>query len=80
MINCMSGIEQDKFFDELCSIDVECEEDLESIDNIFEKYNIKFESDIDCVFDSPGCDVYSYAYSFIINDEPNLFMGSYSNY
>lgn len=78
MINYMSEEKENEFLDRLYDLDITCEEDTDMIDNLLKEYSIvDFEYIIEKAFDSTGYEVYYYAYSFIINDKPKLFYGTY---
>lgn len=63
--------------EQINSITIEQEEDLEQIDDFLKELGINYTSEVDQAYDSCGYDVWYYAYAFIYDDEVRLITGTY---
>jgi hypothetical protein len=68
----------DKIFDEIVDTAIDCEEDLDKVENIFKKYNItKYKIDCDQAYDSCGYDVYYYCIAYVYDDKLEMITGTW---
>lgn len=68
----------DKIFDEIVDTPINCEEDLNKIEDIFKKYNItQFKIDCDQAYDSCGYDVYYYCIAYIYDNKLEMISGTW---
>lgn len=62
----------------LREIPITCEEDLDQIEDLLDSLCVTYVSELNCAYQTPGCDLYYYAYAFVHDGEIGLFTGSYS--
>ena len=68
----------EKILNEVKEISINCEEDLNKVEEIFLKYNItQFKIDYDIAYDSCGYDVYYYCIAYVYDDELEMITGTH---
>lgn len=71
-------MEIEKIHAEIVETDINCEEDLSKIDEIFKKYNItEYKIDCDLAYDSCGYDVYYYCIAYVCNGKLDLISSTW---
>jgi hypothetical protein len=63
---------------EVRNVEINSEEDLDKVEEIFEKYSItQYKIDYDCAYDSCGEDVCYYCIAYVYDDELEMVTGTY---
>lgn len=68
----------EKILNEIKEIEINCEEDLNKVEETFKKYSItQYKFNYDEAYESCGYDVYYYCIAYVYDDELEMITGTH---